>query len=177
MISSTTADSCETSKTCRLSSDFTTLRQSALFAGIKLEVVKLFAYLSIRRSFQPQTYLVKQGEKALQSFLITKGRVDITLYHREHEFLLQQLKTGAVLGELALLAQFDWFFNARAIDTVEVVVIDKTVFQKVIEQYPAQKDKLTERVIQLRMKRLEDQTTLLLDRVLSDGWQPKGGKV
>ena len=173
MISSTIADSHETPKSSRLSSDFTILRQSALFAGIKLEVVKLFAYLSFRRSFQPHTYLAKQGEKAQQLFLITKGTVDIILHHREHAFLLQQLKTGAVFGELALLAQFDWFFNARAIDTVEVIVIDKTVFQKVIEQYPTQKDPLTERVIQLRIKRFEDQTTLILDHVLSDGWQPK----
>ena len=94
------------------------------------------------------------------------------MHYRDREIVLQQLKENSVFGELALLAQFEWFFNARAASDVEVMTIDQTAFQKVIEKFPEQKDQLIERVIQTRINRLESQTTYLLDQLLSEGWQP-----
>jgi CRP-like cAMP-binding protein len=81
--------------------------------------------------------------------------------------LLQRVEKDWVIGELSLLAQFDWFFNARASGTVEVLVIDRTAFQKVLETFPEHKDRLIERVIQLRVDRLVSQTTFMLDKFLN----------
>lgn len=167
------ADKYVNQESCRLSSDFTLLRQSPIFSGIHHEVVKLLAYLSTRRSFQPGDYLIEQGKRARQAFILISGTVEVTVHHRDKEIILQQLKGNSVFGELALLAQFEWFFNARAVSEVEVIMIDQTAFQKVIEKFPEQKDKLTERVIQVRVNRLESQTTFMLDQLLSEGWQPK----
>lgn len=172
MSSSMTTDKYVNQESCRLTSDFTLLRQSPIFAGIHHEVVKLLAYLSTRRSFQPGDYLIQQGKRANQAFILACGAVEITMHYRDREIVLQQLKENSVFGELALLAQFEWFFNARAASDVEVMTIDQTAFQKVIEKFPEQKDKLIERVIQTRVNRLESQTTYLLDQLLSEGWQP-----
>ena len=172
MTSSMTAGKYVNLDSSRLSSDFTLLRQSPIFSGIHHEVVKLLAYLSTHRSFQPGDYLIQQGKRANQAFILVCGAVELTMHHRDREIVLQQLKENSVFGELALLAQFEWFFNARAASEVEVVTIDQTAFQKVIEKFPEQKDKLIERVVQTRIHRLESQTTHLLDQLLSEGWQP-----
>ncbi len=167
-----TVDKYVNQESCRLSSDFNLLRQSEIFSGVHHDVVKLLAYLSSHRLFQPGAYLIEQRKKANQAFILIRGTVEITVHHRGKEIVLQQLQQGSVFGELALLAEFEWFFNARAVHEAEVIIIDQTAFHKVIEKFPEHKDKLTERIIQIRVKRLESQTTHMLDQFLSDGWQP-----
>ena len=172
MTSSTTTTEYVNQGSSRLSSDFTLLRQSPVFSGIHHDVVKLFAYLSTRRSLKAGDYLIEQGKKATQAFILVEGAVEITVHHRGREIVLQQLKPGSVFGELALLAKFNWFFSARATSDAEVIIINQTAFQKVIEKFPEQKDKLIERVIQIRVNRLENQTTFMLDQLLSTGGKP-----
>jgi len=172
MDSSMTGDTYVNQDGCRLSGDFSVLRQTPLFTGVHHDVVKLFAYLSTRRRFQANDYLINQGKRATQAFLLLKGAVDITVCHRDKEIVLQQLEEGTIFGELALLAQFNWFFNARAAEEAEVIMIEQTAFKKVIEKYPEEKDTLTERIIKIRIDRMENQTAFMLDQLLSDGWQP-----
>ena len=128
----------------------------------------LLAYLSTRRIFHDGDYLIEQGKKAEQAFLLIEGEVDITVHHREREILLQQEGKNRVIGELSLLAQFLWFFNARASGKVEALVIDRTSFQKVLEKFPEYRDKLIERVIKIRVDRLAGQTISMLDRFLNN---------
>lgn len=166
MTSSTAANKQTAQKCCRISGDFEILRHSPLFSGINHEVVKLLAYLSTRRIFKDGDYLIEQGKKAGQAFLLVEGGIDITVHHRNREILLQHVEKNWVIGELSLLAHFLWFFNARASGTAEVLVIDREAFQKVLEKYPEYKDKLIERIIQLRVDRLVGQTTFMLDKLL-----------
>lgn len=167
MTSSTAGNKEAAQKCCRISGDSEILRHSPLFSGINHEVVKLFAYLSTRRTFRDGDYLIEQGKKANQAFLLIGGEVEITVHHRNREILLQRVEKNWVFGELSLLAEFLWFFNARASGTVEVLVIDRTAFQKVLEKFPEHKDQLIERVIQLRVDRLAGQTTFMLDKFLN----------
>ncbi len=113
---------------CRLSCDFDLLRHSPLFSGLHLDVVKLLAYLSVHRSFRAGEYIFEQGHTAKAAFFIVQGRIDITMTRHDKELLLQPLGPGTLFGELALLANFPWFFNARAADDVDVIVIDRTSF-------------------------------------------------
>ena len=130
-------------------------------------MVKLFAYLSVRRTYRAGDLLIEQRQKADKAFVLISGSVDVTVLHREKQFRLQPLKKDDFFGVLALLAQFDWFFSVRAASDVEVLIIHRHAFQKVIEKFPAQKDVLIERVIQLRVKRLVDQTSYMLDTFIS----------
>ncbi|THB77538.1 MAG: cyclic nucleotide-binding domain-containing protein [Desulfobulbaceae bacterium] len=166
MDSSMTAENNTEHSACRISCDSEFLRKSATFSGVSPEVIKLFAYLSSRRSFKAGDYLIAQGEKANQAFFVVKGTVEITVHHRNKEIVLQELEAHAFFGELALLAKFQWFFNARAKDDLEVIVIDQKTFQKVIEKFPESKDLLTERVIQARVDRLVQQTAFMIDTFL-----------
>ena len=165
MISSTAIET-DNSHACRLTRDFELLRHSPLFSGLHLDVVKLFAYLSSRRTFQPGDVLIRQGEKADKAFVINGGDAQLSVLHKGREVGLQQFKREDFFGELALPAQFNWFFSVTALNAVDALVIDRAVFQKVLEKFPDQKDGLIERVIQLRVSRLIEQTSFMLDRLL-----------
>jgi len=166
-MSSSTGPIPDSSQPCRLSRDFDLLRHSGLLGGVNLDMVKLFAYLSTRRSYRAGDRLIDQGQKADGAFILISGSVDLMVRHRDQEITLQPLKKDDFFGELALLAQFDWFFSVRAATDVEVLVISRHAFQKVIEKFPSEKDVLIERVIQLRVSRLVGQTSYMLDRFVS----------
>ncbi len=168
MSSSTTPDSYVERNGCRLSYDFEILRHSPVFSGLNFEVVKLFAYLSVHRSYKAGDFLVEQGRKADKAFIVIKGSAEIMVEHRGQRITVQRLEKDSFFGELALLAQFKWFFNAQAGDDTEVIIIHRTAFQKVIEKYPEHKDKLVERLVQLRVDRLVHQTSFMLDQMLKD---------
>ncbi len=165
MISSMAAET-ENPHACRLTRDFELLRHSPLFSGLHLDVVKLFAYLSRRRTFQPGDLLIEQKEKAEKAYILNEGEAELLVLHRGSEVVLQRLTKDDFFGELALLAQFNWFFSVRALSLCDALVIDRSVFKKVMEKYPEHKDGLIERVIQLRVDRLIGQTSFMLDRLL-----------
>jgi CRP/FNR family cyclic AMP-dependent transcriptional regulator len=168
MNSSTTPDKYVESSGGRLSADFEHLRHSPIFSGINLDVVKLFAYLSTHRSYKDGDLLAESGQKADQAFIVINGLARITIQHRGRTIPLQDLEKDSFFGELALLAQFKWFFNAQARGDLEVIIIDRQAFQKVIEKYPEHKDKLIERMVQLRVERLISQTSFMLDQLIDN---------
>jgi CRP-like cAMP-binding protein len=168
----TTTDKDADKKQSRISNDFDILRYSALFSGVNLEVVKLFAYLATHRLFKPGDWLIEQDTKANQAFILLHGRVEITAKHQGQEIVLQELEQESFFGELALLAQFKWFFSARVLEDAEVLIIDHTAFQKVLGKYPEHKDKLIERIIQLRIDRLTQQTSNMLKLVVEKKNKP-----
>ena len=165
---STTPDKYVTSSGCRLSADLEILRHSAIFSGLNLDVVKLFAYLSNHRMLKPGDVLVEQGSKAEKAFLVISGSAVVTVEHRGRTVTLQRVEEGSFFGELALLAPFKWFFNVQALDDLEVLIIARTAFQKVIDKYPKYKDTLIERLVQMRIGRLANQTAAMLDQMLDE---------
>ena len=171
-MNSSTAVANENLHSTRLTRDFERLRQSPLFSGLHLDVVKLFAYLARHRIFQPGDLLIEQGEKADKAFIMSEGSVEVIIMHKGEQLVLQRLENEHFFGELALLAQFDWFFSVKALSVTDALVIDRTSFQKVLEKFPTHKDGLIERVIQLRVSRLVDQTSYMLDKLLPTGTIP-----
>ena len=171
-MNSSTAVNSDAPSRSRLSNDFDLLRRTPFFSGLHLDVIKLLAYLTVHRSYRPGDPLIEQGKKADRAFVLINGSVDVSVLHRGNNVILQQLKEGDFFGELALLAQFDWFFTIKAVDNVEALIIDRATFQKVLEKFPEHKDTLIERVIQLRVERLIDQTSFMLDKFLSSDQKP-----
>ena len=159
--------------TCQISDDLERLRYSQLFSGLHLDVVKLFAYLSPHRSFKKGDPITIQNTDANEAYIIISGSVEITVEHRGRQITLQRLEKDGFFGELALLARFKWFFGSKAAEDVDVLVIDRNAFQKVIEKYPEYKDKLVERIIQLRIDRLASQTSYMLDQIIEPSNSPE----
>ncbi len=150
---------------CKISCDFDVLRRSSVFAGADTEVVKLFAYLAKRKKYQPGELIISIEEGAAESYYLISGTAEATTIHRSKEVILQKIQHDTFFGELALLARFNWFFNVRAVSECEVIIITRESFQKVLEKYPQKREKMVEKIVQLRVERLVEQTTFMLDKL------------
>ncbi len=168
MSSSTAAEN-----SCRISKDFDILRQTELFSSAPAEIIKLFAYLAKHRIYQPGETILTQGENADNCYLILRGEVNVSTLHKGHDIVVQKIQAGNFFGELALLASFEWFFSATARTEAEILITDRESFQKVLDKYPEKRQKITEKIIQLRISRFENQTSYLLDRLIESGYVSK----
>lgn len=165
MSSQETTDNIDNKTDCKLTSDFEVLRRSSVFAVADTEVIKLFAYLAKRKKYQPGDQIITMEEIADGAFLLISGTAQVTTIHRDKEVILQQIDAGTFFGELALLARFNWFFHVRSLSECEVIKITRESFHKVLERFPEKRNKMIEKIIQLRVERLVEQTNFILDKL------------
>ncbi len=158
-----------TPSTNQLSEDIDILSHSSVFSGIPFEVVQLFAYLAKRKQYLKDEYIIKKDKEAGGAYILVEGSVDIILNHNNKNHILQTLEKGTFFGELALLARFNWFFNARAKTDSDLIILERASFQNVLDKFPAHREKMTERIVQLRIQRLSDQTSHMLDTFMKIG--------
>lgn len=164
----------EDSGSCQLTCDLEILQKSPVFGGADADVLKLFAYLAKRRTYTPGEKIIVEENEADAAYYLISGLADVTTLHRGTTVLLQRLAPQTFFGELALLARFKWFFSVQVIESSEVMIITRESFQKVLENFPKRREKLIEKIIQLRVERLVEQTSFLLDKV-PDHLLAKGG--
>jgi len=160
---------------CDLLDDLEVLRRSPVFAGVPLEVVKLLALFSKRRVYENGELVIRQGDTADRAFLVLRGEVEVFEQYKGRQFSLQILGRMGFFGELALLAEFEWFFNVQALNEVELISIDRDSFQKVITKFPDIQYAVTERIVQLRIKRLKNQMRYLLDNIKDEALRENAG--
>ena len=152
------------------------LQQLPFFRETSLETIRLYAYLADRETYHANEPIVVQGEPADRMFLVMSGKVGICGEHRGRRFHLQLLTADGFnyFGELALLAEFDWFFSATALTDVTLLSITREAFRKVMEKYPDQLPKTVSRIIKFRIERFIDQTHYLLDHLKDEAWRECG---
>lgn len=158
-------DSAQVSNECKLTCDYEILRKSPIFEGADSEVVKLFAYLAERKVYQPGKLILQQGEDAKTAFYLVSGEAEISCWHQDKEVVLQKVGPGTFCGELALLARFKWFFNVRSTEESKLLSISRDSFLKVLDKFPEKREKLIERIVQLRVQRLAEQTHFMLEKL------------
>lgn len=157
-----------TNKTeCKLTCDLEILRQSPVFGGTDSEVLKLFAYLAARKKYRLGDQIITEGKDAKKAYYLISGTAQVTMIHRGKEVILQQLQPQTFFGELALLAQFKWFFSVLPLTECETLEISRESFKKVLEKFPSRRDQMIEKIVQLRIQRLSEQTEFMLDNMPS----------
>lgn len=150
------------------------LRRQPVFADIPLEMLRLYAYLSQRERFQKDEPIIRQGEPGDRMYLIMTGTVAVCEEYKGREYRLQTLAADGLnsFGELALLAEFDWFYSARAATDVTLLSITREAFRKVLEQYSEQYSEAVADIVRWRTRRFIDQTHALLDQLAAENLNP-----
>ena len=80
----------------------------------------------------PGEFLFKQGDKGEKMFVLLEGEMDILL----GDFVLETVKSGALIGEMALIDDSPRCANAVAKTACRLVPIDKQRFHFLIQQHP-----------------------------------------
>ena len=149
------------------------LNRSHVFSSIPAGAAKLFAYLAKEENYVKGQVILEEGRRCDRCFLILSGEVDIYQYFNDRRFHLQLLTADSLnyFGELALLAEFNWFFSARAWTDVTLLSISREAFSKVMERYPESYQSMVKKIIDLRIRRFVNQSEYLMANIAPEAWR------
>lgn len=110
------------------------LRALPLLADFGEDQLRLIAFNAQRRRFGDGAYLFRDGETARSAMLVLAGTVVLEGSRRAGE--TGRFGSGALLGEMALLAAVRRSGDARSQGESEVLEVPRPVFHRVLEEYP-----------------------------------------
>lgn len=141
------------------------LRSLPMFEGIQFEIIKLHAYTSKRWRLSAGASIFRQGTSAERAHLILSGRVRLSAERDGRAVELQRLGPGDFFGYMSLLAQYEWPLGAEATTDAELLLLDRESFRRILTRYPEQCLRIVERLVQMRIRRMQRHLDVLLDTI------------
>jgi len=122
------------------------LTQVPLFSGLSVNVLREIAVHLTSHTFPPSEYIVESGEEGKEMFLIEKGSCEV-IDPRSRE-VRARLYAGSHFGELALLTGARRAMSVRTSRKrfVDVFILARVDFDKVMKQYPHIKQQMLEQI-------------------------------
>lgn len=149
------------------------LREIHFFAGLPLEVVKLFAYLCTRESFKAGDFLFRQGDDDGCAYYLLTGEVNLLLRNSSGEKVLRRYPERSFFGSLSLLSPIPRLFSLKAVSDLCCLVLTREKFVKILEQFPEIQPKIISSIVN-RMLKWEKQLLKELEGDI-DSCQPSIG--
>lgn len=119
-----------------LDDDIQFLSTIGLFEAFSAQHLRLLAFGAERMILRAGRELFHEGQSADCAYIVVSG--SITLFHNAQQgrVHLRTISTGAVLGEMALIAQSNRLSGAVADTETEVIRLSRTIFHRILEEYP-----------------------------------------
>lgn len=109
------------------------LKQLPLFASLPYETIERLTSDLPRQSFKKEQLLIRQGEKDLQAFLLTEGKVGV--YTESHEGIKSTLvfqEAPSILGEIEIWQERPYLGSVVAIEPCTAIVLSKKNYLKLL---------------------------------------------
>ena len=104
--------------------------------GISAEAIKLVAFSAEVRDVPDREFLFSKGEDAESGLVVMSGRVDLVDDSRVPTVVKDRVGAGALLGELALIIETQRPVSAIAVGPTRVMAIRRTLFKRMLVEYP-----------------------------------------
>jgi CRP-like cAMP-binding protein len=137
---------------CEITDNISILREIHFFAGLPLEVVKLFAYLCTRECFKMGDFLFRQGDDDGCAYYLLTGEVNLLLRHSAGEKVLRRYPKKTFFGSLALLGPMPRLFSLIAASDLCCLVLTREKFTKILEQFPEIQPKIVSSIVDRMLK-------------------------
>ena len=142
------AESREVSKPDRLK----LLASTFLFHRFDEDELAIIASIVGSRAHGAGEAIITQDEEGDEAYVIRRGRVEVIVEDELGESrTVAQLGEGDFFGELALLEDAPRSATVKAINEVEVLLLDRPVFERFVERSGGAREKLSETVRALRL--------------------------
>jgi CRP-like cAMP-binding protein len=128
---------------CEITDNIGILREVHFFAGLPLEVVKLFAYLCTRENFKAGDFLFRQGDDDGCAYFTLQGEVELLRRETQGEVMLRRYPKASFFGSLSLMGPMPRLFSLRAATDLNCLVLTREKFSKITEQFPTITPKIT----------------------------------
>jgi len=101
------------------------LSENAFFIGMRPDHIQLLAGCASSTHFDPNQFILRQGEEADKCYLIQYGKVSLEVYGPERGAIeVQTLGEGDILGWSWLVPPHQWRLDARALKITRAIVLD-----------------------------------------------------
>jgi CPA1 family monovalent cation:H+ antiporter len=94
------------------------------------------------KPFLKEQTLIKEGESGKEMFIIIRGVVEVFRGEGDRRQVLATLKSGDILGEMALISKKPRNASAEALSHGSAIVLDRDHFQDFLNENPDVKDKI-----------------------------------
>ena len=143
--------------------------------GLTDHQLTLLAPLTSRSMFHAGNRIFREGTPAEQFWLITDGSVFLdTEVPGYHNFVLETLRSPAVLGCSWLFPPYRWQFGAVSVDTTNALTFDGPKVRALLQSDPGLGHELTTRFLRVMGDRLQSARRRLADCQRASGRQ-RGG--
>lgn len=134
------------------------------FAGMSEKYMELIADCGKNKQFAVGEFLLKEGEKANQFYVIRHGNVSLEAYSPGHgSITIMNIKDGSILGYSWLFPPYRVAFDARAITPVNAIEFDGSCLRSKAEQDHALGYELMKRFADIMLQRLQATRLQILD--------------
>ena len=118
----------------KLEKDIT--KESPILKGLRHSQAKKVVLLGALRSATAGAYIVRQGERGEEMYVIVSGKARITVERDGRTRDLAVLHAGDILGEMAMLGEGVRTANAVAVEDTELLEIDYGSLERVRRRFP-----------------------------------------
>ncbi len=119
-----------------------------LFEGFTPEQLRLLAFGAEAMRLPAGKRLFLEDDDADSAYIVTRGMVRLFREHDGHNAEISLAGPGAVLGEMALIADTRRLTSAEASTDADVLRINRSMFRRILEEYPQTAELLRERLIE-----------------------------
>jgi CRP-like cAMP-binding protein len=141
-----------------LDDDIRILSGVSLFEGFTQEQLRLLAFGAESMRLSAGRELYGEGAEADSAYIVVNGRIVLYRERDGDSAVVGYARSGAMLGELALIAQTKRLTSARAEVDTDLLRLNRKLFRRILEEYPELALMLRERIIdqlQALIRRIE----------------------
>jgi CRP-like cAMP-binding protein len=137
-----------------LEQDIRRLSAIPLLAQLEVEALRLIAFSGETRTFRAGDVLFRQGEASDGAFIVMAGTIAVEATGAGRP-PLQVVHPGALIGERALFSDIPRPATATAREAVTVLKITRTLFYRVLSEFPGSAERLRATLARSLAERLD----------------------
>lgn len=120
-----------------LREDIALLQGLSIFDGLLEEHLRLLAFGAERRQLERGHVLFREGASADSAFVVLKGHLRLSRnLPSGSDRVIGEAGPGSILTEIAMISEADRHFTATAAEESEVLRVSRTLFHRMMEEYP-----------------------------------------
>lgn len=119
-----------------LDDDIRALSSVDLFEAFTHDQLRLMAFGAERMALAKNRELYREGESADCAYVVRSGKFALFTQGPDGRRTIRTVGPGAILGELALIAATKRLTGAAAETDSEVIRLNRSLFHRILEEYP-----------------------------------------
>lgn len=119
-----------------------------LFAGFTQDQLRLLAFGAEAMHLAAGKKLYREDDDADSAYVVVLGSIRLFRENESETAEVGTAEAGSTLGEMALIADSRRLTSAEAATDTDVLRINRSMFRRILEEYPETAEALRDRIIE-----------------------------